>query len=159
MKKIVFCFFFAFAFVSASEDASGNYLDIVRHYINWQNALFGSQNFHRRELVSLLLSLNKKNIKTGYDYVLFYPSPLDEKRYNCKFNLYSGLKIEVLLPVDKVNKIKGELTSSLWKSRQVISISGKLRKFFVTDWISSSIVADNVVIFLDDADIDVLSEK
>ena len=131
------------------------YLLIEKAYLAWKYPVAGAHHFFRGRLLEVLRDARTREIQTTFDYVAFKPVFEDDKRFICRFGLASGISVEVTLPREKIKSIRSESTGSTWTSGSIISIKGRLRKFYV----SPSVSIDDVVLFFDDADVEMLPQK
>jgi hypothetical protein len=134
--------FFIFLIVQAvliNTDASikkdsgkNNYFVIREMYNQWESALYGVRNYHRRNLYYLLIDLIGKDIETDNDYRISIPDILEKDYYNS--DLYNNKWLHIHGPADISNikefKEKGnEYIKEIERNKYLFSLSGRIKKF------------------------------
>jgi hypothetical protein len=121
----------------AESDDSARFIALHEHYLNWRDGLFGSRGYHRRVLYDHLVGLLGKSVKTGYDYYLESPVKADDTRL--RFVLFHGswLFLDGKVSKESIREVVGDDPSILlswWRSRKLLSVSGKIKRFRIDDW-------------------------
>ena len=76
-------------------------------YRRWDDGLFGSRRFYRRELQAHLADCIGRKFATGYDYPLIYPEVLVERRFRCRFRYASWLEVRGEIGADDLGALSG----------------------------------------------------
>lgn len=121
----------------AESDDSARFIALHEHYLNWRDGLFGSRGYHRRVLNDHLVGLLGKSVKTGYDYYLESPVKADNTRL--RFVLFHGswLYLDGKVSKESIREVVGDDPSILlswWRSRKLLSVSGRIKRFRIDDW-------------------------
>lgn len=120
-----------------SVEGTRNFIELHSVYLKWRDGYFGSRSHYRNYLYFLLLDMMGHRIVTGYDYCLISPELIYEQKL--RFAFYNGdwLRIEGKVNIDSIKKIIGDDSSLLmtwWRSRKLVSVSGRLRGYRIDDW-------------------------
>lgn len=105
-------------------------------YRRWDDGLFGSRRFHRRELQAYLAGGVGERIATGYDYPLIYPEVLAERRFRCRFRYGDWLEISGEIDEAGLRALSGgglPEPSRWWRGPVLVSLEGKLKRFRLDD--------------------------
>lgn len=121
----------------AESDDSARFIALHEHYLNWRDGLFGSRSYNRRVLNDHLVGLLGKSVKTGYDYYLESPVKADDTRL--RFVLFHGswLYLDGKVSKESIREAVGDDPSILlswWRSRKLLSVSGRIKRFRIDDW-------------------------
>jgi len=129
-----------------AKEASDNYLELRRYYLNWSSGPPGSGSYFRKLLYSYLVEMIGKEIKTDYDYTLW---SFDNNTVEAKFTFSQWLVIkgeisdrEILQRI-KLNKNFEE------KTKLLFSITGKIKRFRLSEYEGERkvfLVLDNIQI-------------
>ena len=114
-----------------------NFIELHTLYLKWSSGLFGSRKYYRQKIYVHLMELLDKRIKTGYDYYLESPEAVYDTRL--RFVFYNGnwLFIEGKVNKDSIKAITGDNPEMLlhwWRTRRLLSVSGKIRNYRIDDW-------------------------
>ncbi|OHD66148.1 MAG: hypothetical protein A2176_07845 [Spirochaetes bacterium RBG_13_51_14] len=136
--------------LGAAEISEGvkNYFLLQKHYTSWHEGLFGSRRFHERKLWDFLLRLLGKEITTDYDFMLSSPEGLYDKTMTCVFQYNRWLHIHGDLDLESVKKVTGMDGAAMmgwWRSKVLVAVTGKVKKFKL-DWDAQG---DTVHLYLD----------
>jgi len=120
-----------------SAEGTRNFIELHDVYLKWRDGYFGSRSHYRNHLYFLLLDMMGHRIVTGYDYCLLSPELIYEQKL--RFAFYNGdwLHIEGKVNIESIKKIIGDDSSLLmtwWRSRKLVSVSGRLRDYRIDDW-------------------------
>ncbi len=112
-----------------------NYYNLKKHYTRWHEGLWGSRTYNEHELEDFLKTLRGKFIATPREFMLLVPESLEKPRVICKFKTCRWLKIYG--PLDRKSlevlvKKNPSLLKNWWRSRKLLSIKGRIRKFRLT---------------------------
>ncbi len=105
-------------------------------YRRWDDGLFGSRRFHRRELQAYLADRIGRRIATGYDYPLVFPEVLTGRRFRCGFRYGAWLEVRGEIGEAGLAALsEGGLPapSTWWRTPVLISLEGKLKRFRLDD--------------------------
>ncbi len=105
-------------------------------YRRWDDGLFGSRRFYRRELQAHLADCIGRKFATGYDYPLIYPEVLVERRFRCRFRYASWLEVRGEIGADDLGALSGgglPKPSQWWRGPVLVSLEGKLKRFRLDD--------------------------
>ncbi|HSV95537.1 MAG TPA: hypothetical protein VLM75_01240 [Spirochaetota bacterium] len=105
-------------------------------YRRWDDGLFGSRRFYRRELQAHLADGIGRSFATGYDYPLIFPEVLTERRFRCRFRYGSWLEISGEIGTADLGTLSGgdlPKPSQWWRGPVLVSLEGKLRRFRLDD--------------------------
>ena len=112
-----------------------NYYGLRRAYRLWHEGLFGSRKYNYYRLREYLDALRGKRIATPAEFHLLVPESVARPRVVCVFKTCRWLKIKgrldrkALVPLIKKDPT---LLKRWWRSRRLISVSGRLRKYRLT---------------------------
>lgn len=112
-----------------------NYYNLKKHYTKWHEGLWGSRTYNKHELEDFLKTLKGKFITTPREFMLLVPESLAEPRVICNFKTCRWLKIYGPLDrksLDLLVKNNPSLLKNWWRSRKLLSIKGRIRKFRLT---------------------------
>ena len=135
------------AFAENDKKETTNFIELHSLYLKWSSGLFGSRKYYRQKMYMHLMSLLDQYIKTGYDYYLESPEAVYDTRL--RFVLFNGnwLYIEGNVNKESIKKITGDNPEMLlhwWRTRKLLSVSGKIRRYRIDDW------DRKIHVFLDD---------
>ncbi|HPJ36889.1 MAG TPA: hypothetical protein PLT75_00450 [Spirochaetota bacterium] len=134
-------------FAETNKKETANFIELHSLYLKWSSGLFGSRKYYRQKMYMHLMDLLDKYIKTGFDYYLESPEAVYDTRL--RFVFYNGnwLYIEGEANKESIKKITGknpEILLHWWRSRKLLSVSGKIRRYRIDDW------DRKIHVFLDD---------
>jgi len=134
-------------FAENNKKETANFIELHSLYLKWSSGLFGSRQYYRQKMYMHLMDLLDKYIKTGFDYYLESPEAVYDTRL--RFVFYNGnwLYIEGEANKESIKKITGnnpEMLLHWWRSRKLLSVSGKIRRYRIDDW------DRKIHVFLDD---------
>ena len=118
--------------VESSSERTIRYHKLQNLYIKWNDGLFGSRKYYQNRLKEYLNNLFKKEIQTGFSYILLSPEGAVDKKVHCKVQFGRWLQIYGELDVNSVNKVIGknkDILRKWWRTNMLVSISGKVRKY------------------------------
>jgi hypothetical protein len=116
------------------DDPKELYWKVKELYGKWHEGLFHSKNFYRKELTLLLRNSYRKKIITDYDFTIETPLDINQKQFNCRFKFGSWLEIRGYIAKKKLFEAYKESMlqdRDWWKSGVLVSITGKIRKFYL----------------------------
>ena len=154
MKAVVaaVCLIFSPLAVTSPADLSSpvdNYIEIEKTYFLWKDGMFGSRNYHRRVLLSVLRKLIRKTVETMPDYAVARKKDGAEKRLKGIFSYKSGITVDVEIGPEGMKNMKIDSSGVLWYSGSIVSIRGELRRFYLAPYPGN----DDLILFFDDAQI------
>ncbi len=109
-----------------------NYRKLHRLFRKWDDGLFGSRNYHEKELRSLLFDSIGKCVTTGFDYVYLYPEREYRKYFYCTFIHGKWLKVAGIIDAESLKEIIKDdpvLVKKWWRSGRYVSLTGKITRF------------------------------
>jgi hypothetical protein len=159
MKKLCLIFL-ALTFIGAApvDETEKLYLDLETYYLKWNDGLFGSTSVYRLLINELLMKSYKKDIKTGYNFVLIYPEVTERDHYTCRFYFGGWLTLIGEIKPDDLKKVvasEGTRYKKEWNSAKLVSFSGKIRKY----WLSNSPGKECIVLYLDNISLEIYNPK
>jgi hypothetical protein len=134
------------------------FLDLESYYLKWNDGLFGSTSVYRLLINELLMKSYKKDIKTGYNFVLIYPEVLESNHYTCRFYFGGWLTIIGEIKTDDLKRVvKTEEMRYMkeWNSAKLVSFSGKIRKYYL----SNNPGKESIVLYLDNINLEIYNPK
>ncbi|HPQ51944.1 MAG TPA: hypothetical protein PK253_01745 [Spirochaetota bacterium] len=142
-------------FAETNKKETANFIELHSLYLKWSSGLFGSRKYYRQKMYMHLMDLLDKYIKTGFDYYLESPEAVYDTRL--RFVFYNGnwLYIEGEANKESIKKITGnnpEMLLHWWRSRKLLSVSGKIRRYRIDDW------DRKIHVFLDDMSVHELQQ-
>jgi len=120
-----------------------NYYNLKKHYTKWHEGLWGSRKYNEHELEDFLKTLKGKFIATPREFMLLVPESLIKPRVICRFKTCRWLKIYGPLDRKRLEvlvKKNPSLLKNWWRSRKLLSIKGRIRKFRLTRDASGDII-------------------
>jgi hypothetical protein len=115
-----------------SKEAYNNYITLRKLYFKWNKGLLKSKRHYKRVITKHLISIIGKEILTDYDYALISPEGRYEKELSCNLLLGRWLQVKGDIQQETLIKIvekKPELLTKWWRSKKLLSVSGRLKDF------------------------------
>jgi len=120
--------------VCAGEISQGekNFFLLREAYRKWDEGLFGSRNYYRRQIQNLLNEMVGKEIVTEYDYMLVSSEGIYDKTVVCNLQWGRWLHVHGELDEESLKKIAGpdfNILRAWWRSGILVAVAGNLKKF------------------------------
>ncbi len=103
-------------------------------YQKWDDGYFGSRNVHKNKLKEFLWKMVGKEFETSHDFMYITTGGLKSKEILCKFSNLKWLKLFGVFNQNKLKEfIKKDplLHSKWWRTKKLVSIKGKIKKFWL----------------------------
>ena len=109
-----------------------NYIDLKKFYLEWNNGLPGSGNYHKRKIREFLISIIGKEILTEYNFTLETTGVPSEMRLVCGFSLDKWLQIKGKINTETIKNISNYAASRVeksWALKKLLSVKGRIKNF------------------------------
>jgi hypothetical protein len=136
---VFFTFQAGFIYIEAADnikEAKKNYTIIHEKFLNWDNALYGIREYHRRKLYNLLIDMIGHEIETGMDYKISIPDVFEKKYYISDLFNARWLHIHGSTDPASIKEIteKGYVyIKEVERNKYLFSLSGRIEKFRIIE--------------------------
>lgn len=122
--------------MAGADEASVNFFRLREMYLRWDEGVFGSRAYQRKELNYMLIDLIGRDIKTGYDFLLDPALFTETGNYSSDmvYNnwLYIHGRTDQAPADDKIPGLK-ELLTEREIGRTLFALSGRIKKFRIEE--------------------------